>query len=74
MENKLDVRQAYLAMFFFLDHLYDLTKDSSLGGFLGSMQLLKDGMPADNAYWEDWLNAVGKATKGGNAASTNLPQ
>ena len=69
MENKLNVRQAYLAMFFFLDNLYDLTKDNSLGGFLGSMQLLKDGMPADNAYWEDWLNAVEKAIKSGNESA-----
>ena len=63
METKLNVREAYLAMFFFLGHLYDLTKDNSLGGFLGSMQLLEDGMPADSAYWKDWLRAVKKATE-----------
>ncbi len=50
-------------MVFFLEHLYQITNDDCLGGFLGSMQLLQDGMPADNAYWEDWLNAVRKVIK-----------
>ena len=64
METKLDVKQSYLAMFYFLDHLYDLTKDDLLGVFLGSMQLLENGKPADAAYWTDWENAVQKVISG----------
>lgn len=60
-EKTLNEKEAYLAMFYFLDNLFDLTNDDSLGGFLGSMRLLEDGLPADRAYWEDWLDAVKKA-------------
>ncbi len=52
--------QAYEAMVTFIEQLYELTNDDSLGGFLGSMQLLSDGTPADPAYWEDWENAIRK--------------
>jgi hypothetical protein len=58
---QLSQKEAYLAMYFFLEHLYELTNDDSLGGFLGSMRLLDDDMPADSAYWSDWLDAVQKA-------------
>lgn len=56
----LDEKEAYKAMFFFLEHLYEMTKDDSLGGILGSMLLLEDGQPIDRAYWQDWLAAVQK--------------
>jgi hypothetical protein len=45
-------------MYYFFDHLYEETNDDPLGGFLGSMRLLTDDMPADSAYWEDWMNSV----------------
>lgn len=51
-------QQAYAAMFFFLDRLYDRTKSDELGGLLGSMSPLADGMPADPAIKEDWREAV----------------
>ncbi len=56
--------QSYQAMFFFLENLYVITKDNSLGGFLGSMQLLRDGRPADPAYWQDWEKAIEKVFAG----------
>jgi hypothetical protein len=59
-EILLTKEQAYQAMFNFIEHLYEITNDSSLGGFLGSMQLDRDGMPFDPAYWEDWEKAVEK--------------
>ncbi|MBX3242350.1 MAG: hypothetical protein KIT80_04370 [Chitinophagaceae bacterium] len=58
---KLNKTEAYRAMFIFLENLYSLTNDDSLGGFLGSMQLLSDGSPADPAYWADWERAVSTA-------------
>ena len=67
-EIKLNDKEAYLAMYFFLDHLYELTKDDSLGGFLGSMRLLNDDMPADSAYWSDWLDAVEKVKQSGSVS------
>lgn len=62
-EISLSEKEAYQAMFSFLEHLYEITKDDSLGGFLGSMQLLPDGKPIDSAYWEDWVNIINKIVK-----------
>jgi hypothetical protein len=56
----LNEKQAYKAMFLFLEHLYILTNDDGLGAVLGSMQLLKDGEPIDRAHWTDWIQAIEK--------------
>jgi hypothetical protein len=62
MENpSLSSFQAYKAMYFYLENLYELTKSDDLGGFLGSMSLLQDGKPADAAVWQDWEEAIQKA-------------
>ncbi|AHG19797.1 hypothetical protein Z042_09310 [Chania multitudinisentens RB-25] len=65
MENKmLTVEQAYKAMFYFLEHQYELTKSDEIGGLLGFMDwtLWSDSStPADPAMWEDWLVAVKRA-------------
>ena len=60
-------RQAYRAMYFFLDRYYELTQADDVGALLGSMSLLPDGQPADPALWRDWQEAVEKAlsTEGG---------
>ncbi len=63
MNLNLTEKQAYMAMFFYLEELYMKTKSDDLGGFLGSMVLLKDGKPVDSAVWEDWKKAVEKAKK-----------
>ena len=42
-------QQAYLAMFRFLENLYSTTQSNDIGGLLGSMSLLADGVPADSA-------------------------
>lgn len=69
-EKNLSKLQAYEAMFYFLENLYALTNDDSIGGFLGSMQLLNDGKPADPAYWSDWEKAVEKVlSKQGGSVS-----
>ena len=56
--------EAYLAMYAFLDHWYELTKSSDVGALLGSLSLLEDGMPADPALKEDWERAVRRALGG----------
>jgi len=51
--EKLTIEQAYLAMFYFLEDLYERTHSDDLGGFLGSFRLLNDRKPADPAAWSD---------------------
>lgn len=68
-QEKLTIEQAYQAMVFFLEHEYELTKSDEIGGLLGSLSLSiwSDGKPADPAAWQDWLDAVERAT---NTSST----
>lgn len=60
----ISIKDAYNAMFRYLENLYALTKSEDLGGFLGSMIILEDGKPADPAIWGDWLEAIESAKKG----------
>ena len=64
--EQITIKQAYLAMYYFLDALYERTNSDDLGGFLGGFRLLRDGMPADSAAWEDWLQVVTKVLSGEN--------
>ena len=57
--------QAYAAMFYFLERIYERTKWDDLGGLLGSMALLEDGKPADSAVAGEWLETVKFARLGG---------
>lgn len=71
-EAILTIEQAYRAMFYFLEHEYELTKSDESGGMLGSLSWLiwEDGQgPADPGAWQDWQEAVNKAlAKSENAA------
>jgi hypothetical protein len=58
-EKEISIEDAYKAMFYYIENLYELTKSSDLGGFLGAMVLL-DGKPMDSAVWEDWIDAIKK--------------
>ena len=67
MEQKLTIYQAYKAMYkFLITYYYHIGKPEEVGLLLSDMQLVKnrkpaeDGMPADPAMWEDWLEAVKK--------------
>lgn len=53
-------KEAYLAMFYYLDAYYDRTKSDEIGSLLGDMTLLEDGSPADPAIWIDWKIAIEK--------------
>lgn len=64
MNDTISVRQAYLAMYSFLDELYAKYGFDQIGGLLGSMSLLPDGSTADQAIWSDWLQHVEKARNG----------
>jgi len=65
----LNIKQAYLAMFYLLDeHFWETTKNDSLGGLLGSldpclsvgMRIFGGNNPAFPATWQDWLESVRK--------------
>ncbi len=58
MNDKLTVKEAYLAMFEYLEQLYFRTNSDDLGGFLGGMTMEEDGDTMDSAAWNDWLKAV----------------
>lgn len=63
MEEKLTLKEAYEAMYIYLEKIYDNFKYDALGAILGDMRLLKDDEPIDKAVWEDWLEAVKKVRK-----------
>ena len=68
--KQLSERDAYAAMFAFLEQRYMLTGSNELGALLGSMSLMPDGGTADPAIWHDWLSAVDKAVS--DRAKVNL--
>ena len=63
-DKRLSLREAYAAMYVYLEHLYGRSSSSDLAGFLGSMALLDDGQPADPAVWPDWTRAVDEVLSG----------
>ena len=65
-------RQAYLAMYWFLDAYYHRGGSEELAMLLGSMSLLPDGRPADPAIAGDWEEAVRHALPGKVDASLTL--
>lgn len=58
MSGGLSTKDAYQAMFLFLEAHYDRTGSDELGALLGGLALDQDGQPMDPAAWTDWLNAV----------------
>jgi len=59
-------KQAYAAMFHFLEEHWKRTKSDDVGGLLGAMSMLQDGpTTADPAIAHDWRRAVGYALNGG---------
>ncbi len=62
-------KQAYAAMFRYLEQLYVRTKSDDLGGLLGGMSLLEDGSPADPGVADEWQRAVEYALAGGEPDS-----
>jgi hypothetical protein len=60
MVENLTKREAYAAMFVFLEEIFQRTESDDLAALLGGMSLLKDGGTADPAAWADWEAAVHK--------------
>lgn len=74
MEEKLTLKEAYAAMYAYLQRLYETTGSEDLGGFLGGMSLLEDGEPADPAVWSEWMHAVQQARQGKVVMNLGLKQ
>lgn len=72
MDDKISVKEAYNAMFSFLEDLYVKYEFDQLGGLLGSMSILPDGSPADQAMWDDWIKCIQKVKGEGIASSMHL--
>ena len=70
-QAQLTPAQAYLAMYAFLDKQFSLGCEE-LGGILGSMSLLADGSPADQALVQEWQEAVASALSGNVDAQLRL--
>jgi hypothetical protein len=70
--KSLSEREAYAAMFGFLEHRYRLTESDELGALLGSMSLLPGGGTADPAIWDDWLTAIREAECGNSKLKLEL--
>jgi len=66
--DALSEREAYLAMFAFLEGHWMRTKSEEVAGLLGSLSLLPDGQPADAGVWGEWRRAVTSA-KGGEVGA-----
>jgi hypothetical protein len=64
-------KQAYAAMYHFLNQHYLGTQSDDIGALLGAMSLL-DGEPADSAIAGDWEDAVKFALSGGKAGNLVL--
>jgi len=62
--DSLTIREAYTAMYLFLENLYEATSSDDLAGFLGGLSMLENGSTADPAAWQNWLEAVSKAKAG----------
>ncbi len=60
MSNQiLSVEQAFRAMSRYLEQYYNRSgKKGELATVLSDIQTMPDGLPADLAAWEDWLDAV----------------
>ena len=64
--------EAFLAMYAFLEEYYCRGKSDEIANLLSGLSLLQDGIMADAAMQEDWLDAVAKAKSGKVNASLYL--
>ena len=58
MKDTLTYLEAFKAMNYFLKKYYEQTSSDDVGSLLGEMQILGDGVTADPAAWEDWIECV----------------
>ncbi|NRT79461.1 hypothetical protein [Clostridium beijerinckii] len=54
----LTIQEAYKSMVNFLEKYYQRTNSDDIGGLLGDIMLIDEGITADPASWDDWLESV----------------
>ena len=59
-EIKMTIKEAYMAMQYFLEQFYDRTGSDDVGGLLGDMLLTDNEETMDPGIWNDWIEAVKK--------------
>jgi hypothetical protein len=64
-DDLLTTREAYAAMYVYLQRVAKMTSSDELPALLGGMSVLPDGGTADPAAWSDWLNAIATVRAGG---------
>lgn len=65
-------KQGYEAMLFMLNYYYELTGSNDLTDILSLGEYIEEGVPADSAIWEYWLDAVKKIKEGNPPLSKDL--
>ncbi len=65
-------KQAYAAMFHFLEENWKRNNSFEVRDLLSAMSLLPDGSPADPAIINDWRQAIEYALRDGKAGSLTL--
>lgn len=60
---QLTEKEAFQAMFLFLEKYYHLTKAEDVGNLLGSLMIVENGKPLDIALWYDWLECLEEIKK-----------
>ena len=63
-DTSMNVREAYLAMYVFLNTTASLVDSDDLRALLVAMSLLADDSTADPAIWSDWMEAVAVVKRG----------
>lgn len=60
----LTIEESYKSMVNFLEKYYQRTNSDDIGGLLGDIMLIDEGITADPASWNYWLEAVEKIKSG----------
>lgn len=63
-EDNLTSKQAFLAMFAYLEIHFERFGPGQIGTVLSELSLLPDGGTSDPAAWDDWLKSVQRARRG----------
>ena len=64
-DDLLTPREAYAAMYVYLQRIAKMTSSDELPALLGGMSVLPDGGTADPAAWSDWIKAIAAVRAGG---------
>lgn len=62
-ETRISTKEAYLAMYIFLDERYKRCTTEAVGSVLGDLCLVADGTPLDSKSEDDWFEAVSEVRR-----------